>query len=97
MRILVPGFNAGTPIEGITVSGGVGLLGIDNQAFDSQHPAMGAYAQPVNDDKPTPNPQVLETINLNPLNRRHLKLNNRAYWEWKKLTMAVFFSTLGEP
>jgi hypothetical protein len=42
-----PGKNAGTPIEGITVSGGVGLIGIDDKAFDPKHPSMGAYAQPV--------------------------------------------------
>jgi len=51
-----PGVKAGTPIEGITVSGGVGLLGIDDKAFDPKHPSMGAYAQPVNEDNPKTNP-----------------------------------------
>jgi hypothetical protein len=54
-----PGVKAGTPIEGITVSGGVGLPGIDDKAFDPKHPSMGAYAQPVNDDKPTHNPSSI--------------------------------------
>ncbi len=42
--------NGGTPIEGVTVISGVGQLGIDGKAFDPANPAMGAYAQPANDN-----------------------------------------------